>query len=124
MTEPQAPRAKFPKRMHLRSGRDFREIYALRTAVRSRELILYWRHNDLGHARLGLSVSRKHGNAPRRNRIKRVLREVFRLQQHEIPAAIDIVAIPQRGGSCADFSRCSRAFRRLLEKLEPKVNDQ
>ena len=110
--------------MRIRSGRDFREIYALRKTVRSRDLVLYWRPNTLGHARLGLSVSRKHGNAPRRNRIKRVLREVFRLSQHDIPGSLDLIAIPQRNSNCDDFSRCGESFRRLLPKLERSLRKQ
>ncbi len=45
--------------------------------------------------RLGLAVTRKCGNAVERNRIKRVLREFFRLRQHDMPA-MDIVVTPKR----------------------------
>lgn len=49
--------------------------------------------NDCAHARLGLAVSRKSGNAVRRNLFKRVSREVFRLwQQRE--RALDIMIVP------------------------------
>src|SRR4051812_41010525 len=44
-------------------------------------------------ARLGLSVGRRVGTAPRRNRIKRLLRESFRLMQHDFPRAYDLVII-------------------------------
>jgi CIC family chloride channel protein len=50
--------------------------------------------NDLGHPRLGLAVSRRVGNAVVRNRNKRMLREAFRLSQHDLPkdpAAYDLV---------------------------------
>lgn len=48
------------------------------------------------HFRLGLTVSKKMGNAVARNRIKRVVREYFRLHQNEYPGPLDIVVVPKR----------------------------
>lgn len=45
---------------------------------------------------MGLTVSRKSGPAVTRNRIKRVLREFFRLHQHAIELPLDIVVVPKR----------------------------
>lgn len=47
-------------------------------------------------ARVGLSVSKDHGGAVRRNKIKRLLREAFRLEQHQLPGDLDVVLIPRQ----------------------------
>jgi ribonuclease P protein component len=67
--------------------------------------------NALGHARLGLIVSRRVVPlATRRNRYKRLMREVFRLQQHEL-GGLDLVA--RIKSACAD-AQFREEFARLL----------
>ena len=46
--------------------------------------------------RLGMAVTRKTGPAVQRNRIKRVLREFFRLHQAQLPSGVDLVVVPRR----------------------------
>lgn len=52
--------------------------------------------NQAGLWRLGLAVSRKLGSAVRRNRIKRVVREFFRLHGPELTLPLDVVVVPKR----------------------------
>lgn len=52
--------------------------------------------NDVGFCRLGLSVSRKVGDSVRRHKIKRMLREAFRLCQHDWPAGYDLIIIVRK----------------------------
>jgi len=56
-------------------------------------LMVYARPNAVGYTRLGLSTSRKVGNAPRRNRIRRMLREAFRHLQHDLPIGYDLLIV-------------------------------
>lgn len=76
--------------------------------------------------RFGLSVSRKHGNAVKRNRIKRLLREAFRLSQHDLPAGLDLILIPRQnsGTLLEDYQRSLRAVAKRLDKRLPNAEDE
>src|SRR5687767_12744740 len=84
---------RFPKTHRIRSRSEFSAVFEDRVKAVRGSLIAYARPNRLPHPRLGISISRNVGTAPRRNRIKRLLREAFRLQQHDWPAGYDIVLV-------------------------------
>jgi len=83
----------FPRAHRLGGKIAFAAVYAAAGKQSRGPLALYSKPNDLPHCRWGLSVSRRVGNAVRRNRVKRLLRESIRLLQHDFPAGYDIVIV-------------------------------
>jgi ribonuclease P protein component len=77
----------------LRLPREFSAVYEARTRETRGPLTVYALPNELSHPRLGMSVSRKVGTAVRRNRIRRLIRESFRLLQHDLPQGYDLVVV-------------------------------
>lgn len=57
---------------------------------------MHVRYNGSADARLGISVSRRVGNSPTRNRWKRTIREVFRQHRMQLPPGIDVIVRPRR----------------------------
>ena len=86
-----APSYRFRKDDRLRKPAEFRRVYDARMSVRAGPIIVYGCPNGGERTRLGLSVSRRVGNAVRRNRIKRRLREAFRHTRADLPHAYDLV---------------------------------
>jgi ribonuclease P protein component len=82
---------------HLRRPADFKRAYARRRSAYDRQMKVFVCENGLSHSRLGLSVSRRVGNAVVRNRWKRLLREAFRLHREQLPSGLDLIIIPQPG---------------------------
>jgi len=72
--------------------------------------------NGLSVTRLGLAVPRR-GTNVERNRIKRVVREAFRLRRASIPTGLDLVVGPRDYARASDFAQVSRSFDSLLAKL-------
>jgi ribonuclease P protein component len=85
----------FCKKDRLLHSSEFKRVYERKCSVSDRCLIVYGLPNDLGRTRLGLSVSRKIGNAVARNRFKRLAREAFRLSRAELPVGLDLIVLPR-----------------------------
>ena len=81
------------KSRHLRLPSECSAVYEARVRESRGPLMLYALPNQLGHPRLGMSVNRKVGTAVRRNRIRRLIRESFRLLQHDLPQGYDLVVV-------------------------------
>ena len=84
---------RFPRAHRLGGRAAFAAVYAAAAKQSRGPLAIYSKPNDLPHCRWGLSVSRRVGNAVRRNRVKRLLRESIRLLQHDFPRGYDIVIV-------------------------------
>jgi ribonuclease P protein component len=94
--------ATLPSAARLKSQRDFRAVYqrGRRAAGQWLTVVVLRRRAD-GDAdaalpRLGVSVSKDHGGAVRRNKLKRLLREAFRLERRRLPRGLDVVLIPRQ----------------------------
>lgn len=113
----------FPNTNRIRSQQDFSEVYAARQRAGDQYLLLFAVRNERNQTRLGVSVSRKNGNAVKRARKKRLIREAFRLVQHQLPKGLDLVVIP-----CAtvegDLKQYQNSLKRLSQKLARRLEQK
>ena len=107
-------RYSFPKEKRLRSNRLFREVISSGQCVRDRMLTIYTAKNDYVFSRLGVSVSKSSGNSVKRNRLKRLVREVFRQHQHEIPIGFDYLVLIKRKIDQPSFEQIKESFMSLV----------
>lgn len=87
----------FGKSRRIRRRDDISRMFEAGIRVSNGQMVLLAARNDLGHARFGVGVSKRHGHAVRRNRIKRLCREAFRLSRGDLAAGWDYFALPEAG---------------------------
>lgn len=107
-----------PASCRLKTQRHFRRVYGRGRRARGEWFTLVGvagRRTE--PARVGLSVSKAHGGAVRRNKIKRLLREAFRLERHQLPAGLDIVLIPQQRDDHYPLAALRRELLTLVDRL-------
>ena len=115
----------FSKAQHLRLKSDFERVYARKCKAADGRLLIFADRNQVNMTRIGLSVSKKHGGAIIRNRLKRLLREAFRLMQHQIPSGLDLIAIPlsaEKAALVAYEESLVEVTRRLVRRIERDEN--
>ena len=86
-------RLTFKKTQRIVSNSRFREIIEKKWRFSNSLLTVYVAPNEIGYPRLGVTVGKRFGKANMRNRLKRLVRETFRLNQHNIPANLDYIVM-------------------------------
>ena len=97
---------------------EFRRIYRKGKSAVSPQLVIYCQRNRRGHSRLGVSVSTKLGCAVVRNRVRRRIREVYRLNKAKMLPGYDLIVVARVRAVETDYQKLDRAYLRLLEQLD------
>jgi len=76
--------------------------------------VLLVNDNNINNSRLGVTVSRKVGNAVQRNRLKRIIREFFRVEKHLYPGLMDFSVIAKRGAAQLSSSEINVELKEIF----------
>lgn len=111
----------FGKSLRLLDAKAYKSVFDdAKYKISRREILLLARPNDKATPRLGLVIAKKNAkHASQRNRIKRIARESFRLQQDQLQG-VDAVVLARRGLDELDNSALHKVFDRLWQQLRYK----
>ena len=127
------PRAPFLRRHRIVTGTHFQRAYRTGSRARGDLLIVVAVPNELDHPRLGLSVGKRiWKSAVRRNRVRRIFREAFRLTREKLPEGVDVILIPAApqldpglAETCEELERLAqKAFHRAPRKPRPQRGER
>jgi ribonuclease P protein component len=110
----------FRRSDRIRRQREFDRVYGEEAYAADQVLVVRACRNELGRTRLGLSVSRKVGNAVVRNRWKRLIREAFRLRRALLPVGLDVVVRPRRGAE-PDLESITASLPNLVIRVSQRL---
>jgi ribonuclease P protein component len=120
--QPPSRSDRFPKERRVRRRPEFTRVFETGTRVQGRFFTVLMAPNGFGRPRLGIVASRKLGDAVRRNRAKRLIREVFR-QSPPLPGrqGVDAVVIPRRELFDAAYSSLESDLRGALKRAASRL---
>ena len=95
----------------------FRRLYAKGKSAAAASLAVYVRPNHSQRTRLGITVSAKIGKAVRRIKIRRRIREAYRIHEYQLSPGWDIVVVARTRAAYASYAELERSLLSLLDKL-------
>ena len=101
----------------MKRNHEFQRLYHKGKSAASPYLALYCRKCKRDQNRLGFTVGKKVGCAVRRNRVRRRLREIYRLHEHQLVRGVDLVVVARVRAGSSYYRQLEESFVRLCRKL-------
>jgi ribonuclease P protein component len=117
------PEKKMSSLKGLASNKDFKKVYSNGRSVVDRYMVIYYTPNGKKCSRIGFSVGKKLGNAVVRNRYKRILREITRINEKELSKGYDIVIIARPRIAGEQYRVIEKSFLKLVKRTEMFRNE-
>lgn len=107
---------KLPKRRILRQKGDFQRVYRLGKSYANHYLVIYVFRSNGNEDKVGFAAGKKLGNAVTRNRVKRLMRECFRLNQDMIKPGFTLLLVGRKDAVSEKYEKIENAFLNLGRK--------
>ena len=102
----------------LKKNHEFRRLYSKGANAATPHLVIYARRTKRDTNRIGITVSTKVGKAVTRNRIRRRLREIYRLHEDKMAHGLELVIVARVRAAEASYRELEKSFVKACKKLE------
>ena len=116
------PKLTFTKADRILKRYDFKALSQEGKKIRNKYFIVLYSTNRFKSSRIGVTVTKKVGNAPVRNRIKRLIREYFRLNRHRIKGFCDINIIPKREAVKLSSNQFFSSMQNIFDEISGSMD--
>lgn len=106
------------KRYRLRNNADFEKVYKYGKSFANKYLVIKFRKVNYTKLRIGFSISRKYGNAVKRNKIRRQLKDIAQRRINTLKSGLDIVFLVRAEASAATYTELENSFENLLKRAK------
>ena len=103
------------KNFRVKREKDFKAIFKEGTSFANRKFVVYQLENQKKHFRVGLSVSKKLGNAVTRNQIKRRIRHIIQIAKGSLVEDVDFVVIARKGVENLEYAEMEKNLLHVLK---------
>ncbi|WP_147802525.1 ribonuclease P protein component [Alkalicoccus halolimnae] len=104
------------KQHRLKKNEEFQHVFQRGSSAANRQFVVYQLpRQEQTHIRIGLSVSKKLGNAVQRNRIKRLMKEVLRDLTEDLKQEYDVVIIARKPAASMELEEVTKSLRHVLK---------
>lgn len=102
----------------LKNTKEFNQVYRRGKSIVNKHVVLYYVKNQSAHKQVGFSVSKKVGNAVTRNRVKRLMKEVYRLNEASLKNGYDFVFVARVRTKDASYKEVEKAMISCFRKSQ------
>jgi ribonuclease P protein component len=101
----------------LKKSNDFSKVYKKGKFNASKFIVLYCLKNGLDENRLGIVITKKIGKSVKRNRIRRIIKENYRLLENEVKIGYDLVFVSRKNQNIPDYKTIKKEILYILKRL-------
>lgn len=107
------------RKFRIKKNEDFQTVFKQGKSIANRQFVIYMLQKpEEREFRIGLSVSKKIGNAVTRNRVKRLIRQVFLEEKHRIASGNEFIIIARKPAADMNYHEVKSSLNHLFRKAK------